>query len=427
MAQNNNDSISFTNITTTDFMEGIGGGKINWRNMQSVQTAARWCILGKCKDESTGEVGCCKIRDLFYTIGQWGLAIWNGVKYVATSIASFFDGDGGGAGGNWSLNPPYATWGNYNGGGTPPNFVPPGGSGGGGSATTNNTNPLGNTTIPPPVKPEVDDEIPDSTASPKEDCAGVRNGTAYRDYCDSCVGGSTGKTACCPTDSNFQVTKNLLLHINPYGDKNRIDSVLKYINMYKDDPDFKLNTRLRLAHFLAQISAETEGFTIMVESHFYSKKALLKKKKYFDSATVDKYVNCVCLFDRWYCCNNLGLGNGSEATKDGSKYRGQGLIQLTGRSSYTEFTNYYQNKFNDQTVSFIDNPELLQNNMKYSVLAALWEVTQDKKLNKYADADNVLAYSKGINCGSATNKKCTPNHLDKRKSKLALAKQVLCL
>ncbi|HNE93197.1 MAG TPA: hypothetical protein PKZ66_03680, partial [Chitinophagaceae bacterium] len=309
----------------------------------------------------------------------------------------------------------------------PPSFVPPGGSGGGGSATTNTTNPLGNTTIPPPVKPAVDDEIPDSTASLKKDCAGVKGGTAYRDYCDSCVGGTTGKTACCPTDSNFQVTKSLLLHINPNGNKNRMDSVLKYINMYKDDPDFKINTRLRLAHFLAQISAETDGFTIMVESHFYSKKALLKKKKYFDSATVDIYVNCVCLFDRWYCCNNLGLGNGSEASKDGSKYRGQGLIQLTGKSSYTNFTSYYQNKFNDQTVSFRDNPELLQNNMKYSVLAALWEVTQDKKLNKYADADNILAYSKGINCGSATNKKCIPNDLDKRKSKLTLAKQALCL
>lgn len=154
MAQNNNDSISFTNITTTDFMEAIGGGKISWSTMAKPKPKRIKCP--KDVNDNCGGGFWNAIGNFFAGIGG---AIWNGIRWAGITLASMFDGDGGGAGGNWSLNPPHATWGNYNGGGTPPNFVPPGGSGGGGSATTNNTNPLGNTTIPPPVKPVVDDEI----------------------------------------------------------------------------------------------------------------------------------------------------------------------------------------------------------------------------------------------------------------------------
>jgi len=264
----------------------------------------------------------------------------------------------------------------------------------------------------------------DST-KPKKDCAGVVGGTAYKDTCGYCVGGTTGKLPCvCPTDSNFTVTKQMLLHINPNGNKNRMDSVLKYINMYKDDPDFKINTRLRLAHFLAQVTAETDGFTVMVESHLYSKKALLEKKKYFDSATVDNYVNCLCVFDKIYCCQNE---NGNEASKDGSKYRGHGINQMTWKENYRKFNTFYQNKYNDTSVNFVNNPDLLATNMKYSVIAAMWDFCKFKKLNPYADADNVLAYSKGVNCGSANAECKEPNGYEKRKAKLVLAKQILCL
>ncbi len=262
---------------------------------------------------------------------------------------------------------------------------------------------------------------------PEKDCKGVLGGTAYRDNCGYCVGGTTGKVPCvCPTDADFKVTKEMLLLINPSGDKDKMDSVAKYINLYKRDTDFNINTRLRLAHLLAQITAETDGFTTLTESHHYSKKALLAKKKYFDSATVDTYVNCICLFDRWYCCGHLGLGNGNEASKDGSKYRGHGAIQLTGRGSYTKFTSYYQNKYNDHSVSFVDNPELLATNMKYAVLAALWEACHEKKLNTYADNDDVSSYSKAINLGSAKSKG-TPNGMTKRKNNLIAAKKALCI
>jgi hypothetical protein len=54
----------------------------------------------------------------------------------------------------------------------------------------------------------------DST-KPKKDCAGVRGGTAYRDSCKRCVGGTTGKEPCkdttqsTPCDSLQKAAQNL--------------------------------------------------------------------------------------------------------------------------------------------------------------------------------------------------------------------------
>lgn len=259
---------------------------------------------------------------------------------------------------------------------------------------------------------------------PQKDCAGVIGGTAHRDTCGICVAGTTGKLPCiCPTDANFTVTKDMLLVINPSGDKDKMDSVLKYINLYKNDVDFNVNTRLRLAHFLAQITAETDGFTIMAEDYHYSKKTLLKKKKLFDSTNINQYYNCVCVFDKLYCCENE---NGDATTQDGSKYRGKGVIQLTWKEMYRKFTSYYQTKFNDNSVDFVANPDLLTTNMKYSVLSALWEACKYKKLNTYADNDDVLGYSRGINIGNPKSDK-TPNGLTKRENNLKAAKKALCL
>ncbi len=203
-----------------------------------------------------------------------------------------------------------------------------------------------------------------------------------------------------------------------------MDSVIKYINLYALDVDFNINTRKRLAHFLAQISVETDGFKSFVEKHNYSKKTLLTIPKHFDSTNVDKYVNCVCLFDKLYCCQ---YGNSSDtASKDGSKYRGQGAIHLTWKENYIKFNSYYQNKFNDHSVNFINNPELLQTNMKFATIAALWYVGKFKRLNDEADRDDVLAYSKGVNLGS-TNSTSRPNGLAERKKRLEIAKKALCL
>ena len=68
---------------------------------------------------------------------------------------------------------------------------------------------------------------------------------------------------------------------------------------------------------------------------------------------------------------NIRLGNTKEG--DGWKYRGRGIIQITGRRIYTEF-NEYAHKMNlvDDEVNFVDNPELVAENKAYALMSAAY-------------------------------------------------------
>ena len=68
---------------------------------------------------------------------------------------------------------------------------------------------------------------------------------------------------------------------------------------------------------------------------------------------------------------NIRLGNTQEG--DGWKYRGRGIIQITGRRIYTEF-NEYAHKMNlvDDEVNFVDNPELVAENKAYALMSAAY-------------------------------------------------------
>ena len=230
----------------------------------------------------------------------------------------------------------------------------------------------------------------------------------------------------CPTDTSMKLTGDMLKSINQNGSKTDRDSAVKYLNMYMNNPLFNVNTRLRLAHLLAQIMAETDGLRIKEESYDtidYPRKKLLKKfSKYFDSSNINILINTPRIFDYIYSSNNE---NGPPSSGDGSKYRGHGLIQLTWKEEFRRFNTWYHQNFTDP-VDLYNNPQLLETNMKYSVLSALWEATILKQLNPYADNDDVLAYSRGINIGNPQSLK-RPNGLERRRASLQAAKKQLCL
>jgi putative chitinase len=103
--------------------------------------------------------------------------------------------------------------------------------------------------------------------------------------------------------------------------------------------EFNITTNLRLAHFLAQCSVESIGFTATVENLNYSAKRIPQVfGKYFKGIDPTPYAhNPAKLGSRVYANR---MGNGDEASGDGFKFRGRGYIQLTGKNNYTSFSNF---------------------------------------------------------------------------------------
>lgn len=140
---------------------------------------------------------------------------------------------------------------------------------------------------------------------------------------------------------------------------------------------FGINTPLRQAHFLAQCAHESAGMRTTVE--YASGKEYEGRKD---------------------------LGNTQPG--DGVRYKGRGLIQLTGRTNYAA----YGKKLG---VDLVGHPDLAAAFPAAIETAALYWV--DHGLNDLADKDATVAITKRINGGV--------NGLSQRELYLAKAKKAL--
>jgi len=86
------------------------------------------------------------------------------------------------------------------------------------------------------------------------------------------------------------------------------------------------------------------------------------------------------------------LGNVQEG--DGKRYMGRGYIQITGRTNYTQITKEIGGLFH---VDFVNYPDLLQLSY-WAMLSAGW-YWNSRKLNKFADLDNIRSVTLRINGG----------------------------
>src|SRR5512135_482328 len=101
-------------------------------------------------------------------------------------------------------------------------------------------------------------------------------------------------------------------------------------------PQHGIDTPLRVAHFLAQVLHESGLLRIVEENLNYSAEGLRRVfPKYFTAAQAQGYARQPqAIANRVY---GSRLGNGDEASGDGYRYRGRGLIQLTGKANYRAF------------------------------------------------------------------------------------------
>lgn len=141
--------------------------------------------------------------------------------------------------------------------------------------------------------------------------------------------------------------------------------------------EYQINTFLRVAHFLAQICTESDELSTTVE--------------YGDGTNLE---------------NRPNLGN--IYAGDGPRYKGRGLIQLTGRANYAIYGPLVG-------ANLVDHPDLAADPVLSLKIAC--EYWTRRNINALADGDDVRAVTKAVQGGSGG--------LAKRTAFLARAKTLL--
>ena len=155
--------------------------------------------------------------------------------------------------------------------------------------------------------------------------------------------------------------------------------------------EYEINTLKRIAAFMAQCGHESGGFVWLTDNLNYSAAGLMKTfAKYFpDQATANAYARQPDKIANRVYANRMG--NGDEASGDGARYKGRGLIQVTGKDNYFWFAS-----------SLEITPEAAAEYMQTFEGAAqsacwYWETA---KLNALADTGDILTMTKRINGGT---------------------------
>lgn len=121
-------------------------------------------------------------------------------------------------------------------------------------------------------------------------------------------------------------------------------------------------TKMQQAMFLAQCGHESAGFSVLSENLNYSSDSLVRVfRKYFTAEEAKKYARQPEKIANRVYANRMG--NGDENSGDGWKYRGRGIIQITGKSNYDAFRKWLGRDI---------LPDDIANNLDLAVKAGIW-------------------------------------------------------
>ena len=153
---------------------------------------------------------------------------------------------------------------------------------------------------------------------------------------------------------------------------------------------------LRVAHFMAQVLHECNGLSVQIESLNYSAPRLPQvwPSRFQPRGPLDPAA---------FAHNEEKLGNevyggrmGNDLPGDGFKYRGRGLLQLTGKESYRNATSALRTQ-NAAAPDLVVTPDdVFSAQWCLAVAAAEWVA---KGCNALADQDNVQRVTRAINGG----------------------------
>ncbi|HBO3594435.1 TPA: glycoside hydrolase family 19 protein [Pseudomonas aeruginosa] len=158
---------------------------------------------------------------------------------------------------------------------------------------------------------------------------------------------------------------------------------------------FGITSPVRVAVFLAQIGHESSQLARLVENLNYSARGLAaiwpSRYRGADGKPNALALNLArhpqAIANNTYASRN---GNGDEASGDGWRYRGRGLLQITGRANYRA-AGVGLGQPLEQEPELLEQPE-------FAVLSAAWWWASHG-LNELADRGEFAAITRRINGG----------------------------
>ena len=162
--------------------------------------------------------------------------------------------------------------------------------------------------------------------------------------------------------------------------------------MQKLLPQYEINTPARIAGFIAQCGHESLNFKVLEENLNYSAKGLNAIfPKYFKNAGRDaeKYHRKPQDIANVVYANRMS--NGDTESNDGWKFRGRGVIQLTGRSNVTRFGDDIGKRV-DETIEYLET--------KMGALHSACWYWDNRNINRSADDGDIVVMTKLVNGGT---------------------------
>lgn len=158
-------------------------------------------------------------------------------------------------------------------------------------------------------------------------------------------------------------------------------------------PTAGIDTPKKIAHFLSQVGSESGGFKIAIEDMWYTAPRIMQVwPKRFPTLELAKQYekNPQKLANSVYANR---MGNGNAASGDGYRYRGRGLIQITGREMYGNIAKITK-------LDLVTHPEIAEHAENALLIATGgWKFD---KVDKLSEDASVEKYTQAIN-GGQTN------------------------
>jgi putative chitinase len=153
---------------------------------------------------------------------------------------------------------------------------------------------------------------------------------------------------------------------------------------------FAIDSPFRIAGFLSNTAHESGGFKFVKENLNYSAASLMRvwPSRFPTVEIAQRYaMNPEKIANRAYADR---MGNRDEASGDGARFIGRGLIQLTGKNNYVAYSMACDNEA-------LQKPEIVEQ-PKYAAESAGW-FWNVNRLNNLADAQDVGGMCRRINGG----------------------------